>query len=330
MVGARAESVEHGGRDVSGALESPERLRRLRELFDAAIEQSPVNRATYLERVETDLSVRREVEALLAASEATDDRIGALLGRIEIPSRDGPLFAAGRRVGAYDIVRLIGRGGMGAVYEAARADDQYRKRVAIKIVQAGLEADLTLARFRRERQILANLDHPNIAALVDGGVTSEGLPFLVMEYVEGEPITRWCDTRSLSVRDRVSLFRQACAAVRHAHRNLVVHGDLKPANIFVTGDSAVKLLDFGIAKLLRDDTDHAMPPTREFARAFTPEYASPEQIRGDALTTASDVYSLGVVLFELLAGHRPTRADETIRRNSSSESAAAPERCRHQ
>ncbi len=288
------------------------------------MDQPPADRATYLERVEADVGLRREVEALMTASDLTDDRLGAPLGRIEVPSRNGPLFAAGRRVGAYDIVRLVGRGGMGAVYEAARADDQYRKRVAIKIVQAGLDADLTLARFRRERQILANLDHPNIAALVDGGVTSEGLPFLVMEYVEGEPITTWCDTRSLSVRDRISLFRQACAAVRHAHRNLVVHRDLKPANIFVSGDGAVKLLDFGIAKLLRDDTADAMPPTREFARAFTPAYASPEQVRGDALTTASDVYSLGVVLFELLAGHRPARADETIGRAKSNESPPRP------
>ena len=309
---------------MSSALESPERLRRLRELFDAAMEQPAAERLTYLERVETDLELRREVEVLITASEGTDDRTGERLGRIEFPSRDAPLFAAGRRLGAYDIVRLVGRGGMGTVYEAARADDQYHKRVAIKIVQAGLEADLTLARFRRERQILANLDHPNIAALVDGGVTSEGLPFLVMEFVDGEPITTWCDARSLSVRDRISLFRQVCAAVRHAHRNLVVHGDVKPANIFVTGDSAVKLLDFGVAKLLRDETDDAMPPTREFVHAFTREYASPEQIRGEALTTASDVYSLGVVLFELLAGRRPARADETGDRNDSRDSVPRP------
>ena len=200
---------------------------------------------------------------------------------------------------------MIGMGGMGAVYEGVRAD-QYRKRVAIKLVQGGLDSELTLARFRRERQILANLEHPNVATLLDGGVTPDGRPFLVMEYVEGEPITTWCDGRRLSVDARLALFRQVCDAVQYAHKNLVVHGDIKPGNILVTADGTAKLLDFGIAKLVGAGTgDDALPLTRGDTRPFTPEYASPEQIRGDPLSTASDVYSLGAVLFELLTGRRP-------------------------
>ncbi|MGH7593481.1 MAG: tetratricopeptide repeat protein, partial [Gemmatimonadales bacterium] len=181
-----------------------------------------------------------------------------------------------------------------------------RQRVAIKLVQRGLDSDIALARFIRERQILASLQHRNIAALYDGGVTPDGRPYLVMEYIEGEPITAWCAARALGVRQRVALFRQVCAAVQHAHQNLVIHRDIKPGNILVTTDGTVKLLDFGIAKLLdADDGDDAMPLTQGGARAYTPEYASPEQIRGGALKTTSDVYSLGVVLFELLTGRRP-------------------------
>jgi eukaryotic-like serine/threonine-protein kinase len=283
----------------------PEHLRRLRELFDAALDRPPGERAAYLARTtDGDPAIRREVEELLAASDATDVPFASPLEVLR-PRGDEGAPLVGQRLGAYDVVRLIGKGGMGAVYEAVRADDQYRKRVAIKIVQAGLDSELTLARFRRERQILASLEHRNIATLLDGGVTPDGRPFLVMEYVEGESITRWCDERRLGVRERIALFRQVCGAVQHAHTNLVVHRDLKPANILVTADGTVKLLDFGIAKLLGDDGDDALPLTRGGARAFTPEYASPEQIRGDALTTASDVYSLGVVCYELLAGRRP-------------------------
>jgi serine/threonine-protein kinase len=289
--------------------DSPERLRRLREMFDAVMDQAPADRASFLDReLSGDPALRDELESLITVSERTDERLAPPLG--SFAAGGGSLV--GRRLGPYDVVRLVGRGGMGTVYEAVRADDQYRKRVAIKVVQAGPESDLTLARFRRERQILANLEHPNIATLLDGGVAPDGRPFLVMEYVDGEPITSWCDGRSLPVRDRIALFRQVCGAVGHAHRNLVVHRDLKPGNIFVTADGTVKLLDFGIAKLLGDTGDDALPLTRGGARAFTPEYASPEQIEGNALTTASDVYSLGVVLFELLAGRRPHGSEEAV------------------
>jgi serine/threonine protein kinase/Tfp pilus assembly protein PilF len=276
-------------------------LRRLRALFDAVMDRPLEERRAFLDHsTEWDATLRREVDALIAASESTD----VSLDLFDFGSSTSP--QAGQRLGAYEVVRLIGTGGMGAVYEAIRADDQYRKRVAIKLVQGGLDSELTLGRFKRERQILAGLEHPNIATLLDGGVTPAGQPFLVMEYVEGLPITTWCDRRLLGVRERVELFRQVCRAVQHAHKNLVVHRDLKPGNILVTGDGTVKLLDFGIAKLLGDDaSDDAMPLTRGGVRPFTPEYASPEQVRGDTLSTASDVYSLGVVLFELLAGRRP-------------------------
>ena len=217
--------------------------------------------------------------------------------------------AAGRMIGPYRIVREIGRGGMSVVYLAERADDVYRKQVAVKLVWPGLMTGEIERRFRQERRILARLDHPNIARLLDGGVTEDGCQYVVMEYVEGEPITEFCDSRKLSITERLKLFQQICAAVQYAHDNLIVHRDLKPSNILVANDGTVKLLDFGIAKLL----DPALlgiedsPPSQTGFHAMTPEYASPEQACGENITTASDVYSLGVVLYELLTGHRPYR-----------------------
>ena len=287
-----------------------QRLQRVRALFDAVVDLPLEERAAALDRLtEGDVALRRDVEAVLVRSEGTAPALESPLAGLD----DEPAAAApsliGERIGPYTVVRLIGMGGMGAVYEATRADDQYQKRVAIKVVQRDINSNLTLARFRRERQILASLEHPNIATMHDGGVMPDGRPFLVMEYVDGAPITTWCNARALPLRDRVALFRQVCAAVHHAHKNLVIHRDLKPGNILVADDGTVKLLDFGIAKLQNandGDDDHAdLPLTRAGARAFTPEYASPEQIRGEPLTTASDLYSLGVVLFELLTGRRP-------------------------
>jgi serine/threonine-protein kinase len=286
--------------------DAPERLRRVRELFDAAMDQPPAERNAFLANASAwDAPTRQEVQELIAAADQPgvtfDSPLAAGIHHGE-PQADS---LVGKRLGPYEVVRVIGMGGMGAVYEGVRADE-YRKRVAIKLVQGGLDSELTLARFRRERQILANLEHPNVATLLDGGVTPDGRPFLVMEYVEGEPITTWCDARRASVNDRLALFRQLCDAVQYAHKNLVVHGDIKPGNILVTADGTAKLLDFGIAKLVGTNSgDDALPLTRGDVRPFTPEYASPEQIRGDALSTASDVYSLGAVLFELLTGRRP-------------------------
>jgi serine/threonine protein kinase/Flp pilus assembly protein TadD len=295
------------GPEIGAVSGDAARLQRLRAIFDAVIDLPPGERPAALDRLTNgDVPLRREVEAVILRSEGTAAALESpLVGVSEVTAPS----LVGERIGPYTVVRLIGMGGMGAVYEAIRADDQYRKRVAIKIVQRDIDSELTLARFRRERQILASLEHPNIAALHDGGVMADGRPFLVMEYIDGAPITTWCNARLLPLRDRVALFRQVCAAVHHAHKNLVIHRDLKPGNILVTGDGTAKLLDFGIAKLLEADdeigAEPAMPLTRGGARAFTPEYASPEQLRGDTLSTAADVYSLGVILFELLTGRRP-------------------------
>ena len=219
----------------------------------------------------------------------------------------------GRAIGPYRIERPLGQGGLGAVYLAVRTDEEFEQQVAIKLVRQGGPRQELLRRLRHERQILASLQHPNIARLYDGGVTDEGVPFLVMEYVEGLPIDRYCDQHRLTTTQRLHLFRTVCAAVQYAHQNLVVHRDLKPSNIFVADaepvkaeTGRVKLLDFGIAKILDEDsTAETLPMTRTGMRVMTPEYASPEQVRGEAITTASDVYALGIILYELLAGQRP-------------------------
>lgn len=214
----------------------------------------------------------------------------------------------GQRFGAYQVIREIGRGGMGAVYLAARADDQYKKRVALKILRSDINAQEVLNRFRHERQILASFDHPNIAGLLDGGTTPNGEPYLVMDYIEGTPIDQYCDSHGLTVAERITLFRQVCAAVQYVHQNLIVHRDLKPSNILVTPEGVPKLLDFGIAKILKPEMMATMvDATRAEDRVMTPAYASPEQVRGEPITTASDVYSLGVVLYELFTGRRPYR-----------------------
>jgi len=208
---------------------------------------------------------------------------------------------AGTLVGRYRLIREIGRGGMGAVWLAERADGQFEQFVAVKLVKRGMDSDEILARFLRERQILARLNHPNIARLLDGGVGADGMPYFVMEYIAGEPITAWCDAKRLSIADRLRLFGSTCAAVQYAHRSLIVHRDLKPSNVLVTQGGDVKLLDFGVAKLLETDTES----TAASRGPMTPEYASPEQLAGAPVTTATDVYQLGVLLYELLTGHRP-------------------------
>jgi eukaryotic-like serine/threonine-protein kinase len=294
---------------------TPGRLQQIRSVFEDLLERAPAERAALLaEACGDDDELRLEVSSLLSAyEEAGDDWEPA--ASLLVPGLFGEAECGmvGRRIGPYEIVRRIAAGGMGAVYEGVRADQQYRKQVAIKFLRPGHDGELAIRRFRYERQILANLDHPNIAGLLDGGVTAEGQPYFVMEYVAGEPITRWCDERALPVHERVGLMRQVCAAVQHAHRNLVVHRDLKPSNILVTADGTVKLLDFGIARLLREpEGPEQLPPTRGATRALTPEYASPEHLRGQPIGTASDVYSLGVILFELLAGRHPFRLGELL------------------
>ena len=212
------------------------------------------------------------------------------------------------RLGVYRVIREIGHGGMGTVYLGVRDDDAFQKRVAIKVLKRGMDTDSIVRRFRHERQILASLEHPFIASLLDGGSTPDGRPYFAMEYVEGQPIVDYCDTHRLDTPARLGLFRHVCAAVQYAHQNLVIHRDIKPANVLVMADGTPKLLDFGIAKLLNPELGgQTLAPTAPGLQLMTPEYASPEQVRGEAVTTASDVYSLGVLLYELLAGRLPYR-----------------------
>lgn len=212
----------------------------------------------------------------------------------------------GQRLGPYRIERRLGTGGMGDVYLAERADNEYQQRVAIKLVRSGVYSPQVQSRLRMERQILARLQHPNIARLLDGGRAPDGTPYLVMEYVEGEPIDSYCDRRRLDLPARLALIRTVCAAVHYAHQNLIVHRDLKPNNILITTDGVPKLLDFGIAKLLdARQSLHTLAVTHMDYRVMTPAHASPEQVRGDTITTASDIYVLGVLMYELLTGRRP-------------------------
>ena len=282
---------------------TPERFRQIRNLFEAVVERPPEARDTFFaEACVGDSDLQAEVERLLAAHRRDTD----LLAGPVIPPAN-PQRLEGRHVGPYEILREIGRGGMGTVYLAVRADRAFRKQVALKIVRPEAGSEEVLRRFQREREILATLDHPNIARLLDGGSTEDGLPYFVMEYVAGDPIDIYCDRHKLKVADRLELFRTVCAAVEYAHRSGIAHRDLKPGNILVTGEGTAKLLDFGIAKLLRAAEDETVYITRTGLHLMTPEYASPEQIRGEAITALSDVYSLGVILYELLTGHRPYR-----------------------
>jgi serine/threonine-protein kinase len=296
-------------------IDSIERWRRTDAVFSAALERESVEREAYVRTsCEGDEALLHDVMALLAAA-ATDSTLdgdaasfAALLVRAIAsgPSHDADDLAPGARIGAYRITHELARGGMGAVYLAERDDDEFRKAVALKVVKRGIDTDEVLQRFRAERQILAGFAHPNIASLLDGGATGDGRPYLVMEYVPGQPITVYCDVRRLTMDQRLVLFETVCAAVQHAHQNLVIHRDVKPSNVLVSDEGVVKLLDFGVAKLLTDDD--TAPHTRAGTRLLTPEYASPEQLRGDTVTTACDVYSLGVLLYELLTGTRPSSA----------------------
>ncbi|MFL6216829.1 MAG: protein kinase domain-containing protein [Blastocatellia bacterium] len=285
------------------------RYHRAKELFQAALDHDQGERMTFLaDACAGDAELQQEVEQLIAhhneaASFIESPAVEAVLKALQ-GNRSPSL--AGQHIGPYKIIREIGRGGMGAVYLATRADDTFKKRVAIKLIKRGMDTEDILRRFRNERQILASLNHPNIARLVDGGTTEDGLPYFVMEYIEGLSLLDYCDGARLSTVERLHLFRKICAAVQHAHQNLIVHRDLKPSNILVTSDGEPKLLDFGIAKFLNPEmSPQTIAPTMTAMRLMTRDYASPEQVRGFPITTASDVYSLGVLLYKLLTGHHP-------------------------
>jgi serine/threonine protein kinase len=281
------------------------RWNTIRELFQAAARYEPEARARFLdEACAGDPDLRQEVESLLEAREPGGpmDRLADEVGPMFAEIGEGP--PDGERVGPYRVIRRIAVGGMGSVHLAERVDGQFERRVALKFVRVGLRSEEALRRFAIERQTLARLAHPGIAGLLDGGVGDRG-PWVAMEYIEGVPIDEYCDRERLSVERRLELFADVCDAVQYAHQNLIVHRDLKPANIHVTAEGRVKLLDFGIAKLLEADPGDA--DTHATARWMTPEYASPEQVRGEPVTTASDTYALGVLLYQLLSGHRPYR-----------------------
>jgi serine/threonine protein kinase len=288
---------------------TPEQLGRIRRIYEQALPLSGAARETYLaHECQDERNIRAEIERLLKAHDNIPDWL------------DGPVFGAERAVGTFDppklegrtlsgytLIHEVGRGGMGCVFLAERSDQTFHRKVAIKLILPPAGSADVIARFHQERKILASLDHPNIAKLLDAGVTQEGWPYFVMEFVEGLPIHRWCDDRKLNISQRLELFQGVIDAVRYAHQHLVVHRDLKPGNILVTSDGVVKLLDFGIAKVLPTASDGEAAETLTLASMMTPEYASPEQITGRPITTQSDIYSLGVVLYELLTGHRPYR-----------------------
>lgn len=281
------------------------RTARIQEIVESTLRLDPEARPAFLAvACGGDEVLRREVEVLLDTSEPTRPWTEAGPQPLKASGNEAAT-RVGDRIGPYLLTRLIASGGMGAVYQASRADLQFRQQVAVKLIRAGLTREETIARFRTERQILANLQHPNIARLLDGGVTEDGLPHLVMEYVDGLSIDRYVKEHATPLRDRLALFRQVAAAVQFAHQNLIVHRDIKPANILVTAGGTPKLLDFGIAKLLDREAADPQAMTGFADRLMTPEYASPEQVRAETITTATDVYALGVLLYELTAGRRP-------------------------
>jgi len=288
---------------------TPEQWQRIRSILESALELDPASRPAFLDGACADTALRHEVDSLIAAQEQNSSFLECPAVAEVVPDQDTASVAAwttGMKLGPYEIHSWLGAGGMGEVYRAFRADGEYTKQVAIKLVRAGQNSAFVVNRFKNERQILAGLEHPNIARFLDAGTTDGGLPYFAMELVEGQPIDRYCDAHRLPIEERLNLFLTVCSAVQHAHQNLVIHRDLKPGNILVTIDHVPKLLDFGIAKILdAPSVPAAVDPTLTVMRVLTPEFASPEQVRGEIITTASDVYSLGVTLYVLVTGRDP-------------------------
>jgi serine/threonine-protein kinase len=294
---------------------------QIQPILDGLLAMAPGDRLSWLaDLANRDVGLHAEISSLLIAIDAASDFLetpalaasSGLLDALTISGGDAPDPMTGKRVGPYQILREIGSGGMGTVYLAARADDQYQKEVAIKLVAGGFESAETRHRFLAERQILASLHHPNIASLFDGGVTEAGTPYIVMEYIDGLAIDEYCDVHRLTIDARLELFDGVCRAVQFAHQNLVVHRDIKPGNILVTAAGVVKLVDFGIAKLDKPtEANRDRRKTESGRRLLTPEYASPEQLSNATVTTASDVYQLGSLLLGLLTGARPHRSNNS-------------------
>jgi len=291
-----------------------EEWQKIKSVLQTALELDPPARAGYLNSACVgQASFRSEVESLLQSHDEDSAFLEAPAAfdaaNLEVVRTSTKLV--GRRVGPYELLEQIGEGGMGEVYRAVRADGMYGKEVAVKLIRSGLNTDFFVSRFKNERQILAGLEHPNIARLLDGGVTEEGLPYVVLEFVAGMPIDEYAARHALSITERLKLFRSVCSAVQYAHQNLVVHRDLKPGNILVTEGGVAKLLDFGIAKIVDSGEETTKDRTLTLMRIMTPDFASPEQVRGESITTSTDVYSLGVILYLLLTGHRPYRVIST-------------------
>lgn len=304
---------------------NPERWKKIEEIFQDALDLSGGEREKFIaEKTGDDAELRTEVEKLVARFETEEEflespvwtdsrilgntlksRVASSLEKELAPAHKEKSFT-GKRIGAYRLTEQIGRGGMGVVYAAERDDGEFSQTVAVKLIKRGMDTDFIVSRFRHERQILARLNHPNIARLLDGGTTDDDLPFFVMEYIEGKPFLKYCEEKNLDLRQKLELFLQVCSPIIYAHKRKIIHRDIKPSNILVNEDGEPKLLDFGIAKLLDADSIHeSYLPTATAMRLMTPEYASPEQVRGEEITSASDQYSLGVLLYELITGARP-------------------------
>jgi eukaryotic-like serine/threonine-protein kinase len=307
---------------------SPDRWQQIEAVFQAALDLSEDERDSYLsEKCNSDVELRSEVEKLLADLDSaegfierpvwTDSQfLNSSAKKVISESIDEEIYehtredSTGSQIGAYRLVSELGRGGMGAVFLAERADGEFSQRVAIKLIKRGMDSDFIVRRFRHERQILASFEHPFIARLLDGGSTSDGVPYFVMEFVEGETLYNYCDKKKLNIRERLKVFQKVCSAIDYAHERQIVHRDIKPSNILINRQGSPKLLDFGIAKILDPNLIHeSINPTASLMRLMTPDYASPEQVQGIEVTPASDIYSLGVLLYELLTGHRPYNFD---------------------